>query len=397
MQRRHFLQTGITCSLGLVLHQGLAATQAELQRRRRRLFDEILFDNTASGSRLSEVLRLKEGSYLAISRPEVRPINPSPWYAFAIESKHPCMIELTIRVDASQDGRPLKASRPWLSHDGVNYIQLEEENWNREGTDCVATLQLPAGRLHLAAWKPKTLEAINAWTDRIAALSFVSHESIGLSYEGRPIRQLAFGAGAEPRWIFVLGGQHPPEITGNIGLEAFVEALCASDELAGEFRRHFRTVVIPMINPDGKHHGHWRTTLGGVDPNRDWFDQSQPEVQAVVGHLSGLAKSGTVCYGTDFHSTNRDFVYVESRAAAPGVSEFTRAWLEKAEALMDAEKVVTVPGRSMNPCSREWLAQRFDCPAYTREFRYDQAEEEVRRKAGAEARAMMELLIEQHA
>jgi hypothetical protein len=48
----------------------------------------------------------------------------------------------------------------------------------------------------------------------------------------------------------------------------------------------------------------------------------------------------------------------------------------------------------MNPCSREWMAANLKCPAYTREFRYDQDEDEVRRKARAEARAMMELLLD---
>jgi len=28
--------------------------------------------------------------------------------------------------------------------------------------------------------------------------------------------------------------------------------------------------IFPMMNPDGVIHGHYRTTLLGIDPNRNW-------------------------------------------------------------------------------------------------------------------------------
>jgi murein tripeptide amidase MpaA len=319
-----------------------------------------------------------------------------PRPASPIRSEKARVIELAIRVDSSDDdGAPLKASRPWLAIDGESFVPVPDSAWNRDGIDGVARFEMPAGRLVIAGWKPVTLESVNAWIDGIAKLPFVREQSIGLSREGRPLRQLEIGEGVKKRCVVVLGGQHPPEITGNHGLEAFVGEICADHETASRFRQAFRTIVIPMINPDGKHHGHWRCTTGGKDPNRDWFDQSQPEVRAVARHLArATAAGGEVCFGIDFHSTSRDFVYVESPAAGEQVAAFTRRWCERAEGLLDGVKLLREPGRSMNPCSREWMAANLKCPAYTREFRYDQDEDEVRRKARAEARAMMELLLD---
>lgn len=396
MNRRSFQKTLLAGSLALGISRARGSVLAELQQRRRWDFDGVSFENMFSGARLSELLRVGEGHYLAISRPEVRPINPSPWYAFAVTSKKPRSIQITIRVDSSDDMEmPLKASRPWLSRDESDFSVLPVEAWDTQGIDRTARLDIPAGRLMVAAWKPVSLERVDSWIDRMTSLPFVSEQTIGLSREGRPVRELEIGEGVKKRTIVVLGGQHPPEITGNHGLEAFVEEICAGHATARQFRRSFRTLVIPMINPDGKHHGHWRCTTGGVDPNRDWFAQSQPEVRAVARHLARTrADGGTICFGIDFHSTNRDFVYVESPGVPDAISGFTRAWADRCASLPGGYQLDREPGRSMNPCSREWMATQLLCPSYTREFRYDQEEAEVRVKSRTEALAMMEVLLE---
>ena len=68
----------------------------------------------------------------------------------------------------------------------------------------------------------------------------------------------------------IVGRQHPPEVTGSMALMEFVETIVGASDLAKEFRQSFRTIVIPLMNPDGVAAGNWRHNLNGVDLNRDW-------------------------------------------------------------------------------------------------------------------------------
>jgi cytosolic carboxypeptidase protein 6 len=122
---------------------------------------------------------------------------------------------------------------------------------------------------------------------------------------------LQTGDTAASRHVLVISRQHPPEVTGTIALVAFVEEITGNSPLAHEFRRHFRTHIVPIMNPDGVDLGHWRHNTRGVDLNRDWIDFLQPETRMVrVAFLRETSRPGAaVWFATDFHSTQRDVTY----------------------------------------------------------------------------------------
>ena len=76
--------------------------------------------------------------------------------------------------------------------------------------------------------------------------------------------------------LFLLGRQHPPEVSGAFAFFAFTETVLGDTELAREFRQRFRVIAIPVLNPDGITGGNWRMNLGGVDLNRDWGKFDEP-------------------------------------------------------------------------------------------------------------------------
>lgn len=92
---------------------------------------------------------------------------------------------------------------------------------------------------------------------------------------------LKIGKANDKKMILILSRQHPPEVTGYLAMQSFVETICGEGDTATKFREVYNTYVIPNLNPDGVDNGHWRHNSGGVDLNRDWEDFNQPELQAV--------------------------------------------------------------------------------------------------------------------
>lgn len=379
-----------------------AQTTIEVQTRRVWEMDGLRFDNLFSGARVGDVRGLGESRFLVISRPEFRPINPSPWYAFEMVAETPMEIEVVLMMDAANDFNralpPLLPSRPWICHDdGVTWERLAEDRWVLEAFTGIARLQLPAGRTRMAAFRPYTLDQVMNWCDEWQSLPFVKHSVIGYSAEGRPIRQLTIAETEAPRFLILMGGQHPPEGDGDRGLAWFVDEFRADSPLARKFRQHFQTLVIPMLNPDGKHHGHWRGTLGGKDPNRDWTDQTLPEIRAAVRFLSEtcLVDGGKVAAFVDFHATNRDFFFVSSNDLPEDQSSFVSMWFANIEKEQGGFRPDAVPSPNQAAgVSSGWARRVLNCPAYTREFAYNQDEQVIRLKCRDEARALMRTLLQ---
>lgn len=378
-----------------------AQTVGEIQVRRTWEAQGVRFDNLFSGARASDVRQLGDSRFLLVSRPEFRPINPSPWYAVDITSDKARDLELVILTDAANDFEPgfpaLRPSRPWLSEDGgVTWRRLEEARWSRNDLTGTARLALAPGTTRVAAFRPRSLEQIQAWCEGWQAHPFAKVSTLGHSAEGRPLRVVTIAETDTPRFLVLMGGQHPPEASGDRGLAWFADEFRADTPLARTFRGHFRTLVIPMVNPDGKHHGHWRGTLGGKDSNRDWIDQTLPEVQAATRYLreTCLVEGGSVAAFVDFHATNRDFFYVTSDNLPEEPSTFSSRWFARIAEENGGERPAATPSPNQAAgTSSTWARRNLKCPAYTREFAYDQEDASLRAKSRDEARALMRTLL----
>src|SRR5690606_16401051 len=120
-----------------------------------------------------------------------------------------------------------------------------------------------------------------------------------------------------------------PEVTGSLGLIHFVENLSRNTSQASEYRKNFQTIVIPLMNPDGVEHGHWRHNMAGVDLNRDWLNFAQPETTAARDLFLKLAarEGARVFLLLDFHSTHRDVFYTQKDENPTVPENFTARWL----------------------------------------------------------------------
>lgn len=334
---------------------------------------KISFDFEVASSSRCVIEGAREFSIL-VTPEHQPPINPSPWYAFRYKADGSDNLTVHLRYLGARH----RYAPKW--HDGTTSAELSAEvNEDRS----VATLRLPPGEAIVSAQEVFDTgdhdEALTRW-ERIPGAQRVT---LGYSHSGRAVEALRLGQPDAAGLVVLLGRQHPPEVTGAIAMEAFVDRiaeLVATDPALGQ---RYQFLVIPLLNPDGVAHGNWRANLGGRDLNRDWGEFSQPETQAVKRWLDGLAPDIRPVLMLDFHSTYANLFYVQGDEATPRQVEFLNAWLTAKENAF-ADYPFTVERRNANPGSgttKNWFHETYGIPAYTYEVADDADRDAIRKAA----------------
>ncbi|NQT15668.1 MAG: succinylglutamate desuccinylase/aspartoacylase family protein, partial [Planctomycetes bacterium] len=197
-------------------------------------------------------------------------------------------------------------------------------------------------------------------------------------------------------YVFLIGRQHPPEVTGSLALMKFVETLFGQSDLARRFRERFNVIVVPLMNPDGVDAGHWRHNFGGVDLNRDWDRFDQPETRAVRDELLQFkADSGPRLFlFLDFHSTHRDVFYTQPDHLKTSPEGFTRKWLDAVQERFPDYKLRQVGSHgSVQKTSKRWGYEVLGVPSITYEIGDHTDRSLIDRITEGAAHEMMRLLL----
>ncbi|WP_395736880.1 DPP IV N-terminal domain-containing protein [Prosthecobacter sp.] len=380
-------------------------TKVTLQTKRSWDFTEdgVTFSNEFSGARLSDCERVSPQEYRITIAPENVPVNPSPWYAFKITSKKPQSV--TLRFNVTAKGAVIT---PRLSHDGKTWALIDKAAFtpvpkSREALQperAVATLKVGPETLWVAAQEMVGLAESDTYVSEKARLPFVKESVIGESIEHRPIRQFIFSETTKPDYVFIICRQHPPEITGTLAMQHFIDVLANDSELSQKYRKSFQTVLIPVVNPDGIEHGHWRHNLGGVDTNRDWKDFSQQETRVVRDALLKLGKApdARVFLFVDFHSTGGDVLYTPPEDAETFPPNFATQWYNSITARFPDYKLELNNAHNVGiPTSKAWAYDTFGCPGITYELGYSTDRKLIKETTSGAAEEMMKLLLEEAA
>ncbi len=295
---------------------------------------------------------------LLITPEHAPPINPSPWYAFRYEADGTAPISVTL----SYLGGTHRYAPKWQSGDAIRDLPVTVS-----ADGAAASMELPAGDAVVSAQELITPADTSAdllrWSKMLGTAPF----TLGRSLDGRAIEAIRIGRSDAPRLVILLGRQHPPEVTGAIAMQAFVETLVSTAVRDGLGDVQF--LIVPMLNPDGTARGHWRANRGAVDLNRDWGDFSQPETRSVKAWLDALPAGVRPVLMVDFHSTGRNLFYVQGDEASPAQQRFLAAWLGGREQAF-AGYPFTIEPRNANPGSgtaKNWFHARYAIPAYTYE------------------------------
>ena len=317
---------------------------------------------------------------LLITPEHAPPINPSPWYAFRYQSQGDAPVSVTLRYLGGQH-----RYAPKWSDGGGNWRELPvEPAADGKGT----VIRLPAGSGMVAAQEILSPADARADLARWSAASGAPVITLGHSHDGRPIEAVRLGRADAPRLVILLGRQHPPEVSGAVAMEAFVDALAERGALPGDVQ----VIVVPLLNPDGTARGHWRANRGGIDLNRDWGTFTQPETRAVKSWLDALPAGVRPVLMLDFHSTRTNLFYVQGEAeATPDQLRFRKAWLDGREGALAGYPFLIEP-RDANPGSgtaKNWFHATYAIPAYT----YEVADEADRAATRAAAKVLANNVI----
>jgi len=364
--------------------------------------DGVFISNDYSGARMNGVARSNDTLISVLITSENSPINPSPWYGFKIwsETEKELYVKLTYNEDA------FHRYFPKLSEDGVTWTPLDslkyqsvKKIWNEREMAESITMQLSVSTdtLWISAQELITSSVVDTWTDKLLANSFVSKSVIGESNEGRPINLLKIGASDDQKMIMTISRQHPPEVTGFLAMQAFIEALCADTDLAKRFRASYNTYMVPLVNPDGADNGHWRHNYGGIDLNRDWENFNQPETRAIRNFMQQKVEEtgGKFVFGADFHSTWEDIFYTinpELKGNMPGLVPNVIGGLAD-EFPGYTPNIRPSPGTGSKINSTAFFFHEFGAESFTYEVGDSTPREFVRKKGEITAQKLMEELL----
>lgn len=322
-----------------------------------------------------------ERDFTVLVTPEhAPPINPSPWYAFRYQATGDAPVSVTLRYLGGQH-----RYAPKWSNGAGNWRELPvEQTADGKGT----VIRLPAASGMVAAQEILSPADARADLSRWSAASGAPVITLGRSHDGRPIEAIRLGRADAPRLVILLGRQHPPEVSGAVAMEAFVDALAEGASSLGDVQ----VIVVPLLNPDGTARGHWRANRGGIDLNRDWGGFTQPETRAVKSWLDALPAGVRPVLMLDFHSTRTNLFYVQGETeATPAQLRFRKAWLDGREGALSGYPF-TIEPRNANPGSgtaKNWFHATYAIPAYT----YEVADEADRAATRAAAKVLAENMI----
>jgi cytosolic carboxypeptidase protein 6 len=356
--------------------------------------DSVFASNMFDGARLNNFYALNDSTYAVESFPENEPINPSPWYAFKIWSKTQKKIYLVFEYGGSQH-RYL----PKLSKDGQTWTSADSSNLGKFKNNEMLTLKISSDTTWVSAQELFTEQELNNWLKELSLKNqMVSIGNAGKSKLNRDLKYFEIGEKSKKNkdLIVLFSRQHPPEVTGQFALTAFVNGILKTSKIQKDFFSKYNVLVFPMLNPDGVALGHWRHNVGGIDLNRDWAEYNQPETKAVSDFVKKYAEANKnrVVLGLDFHSTYNDVYYTNLSDSISVLPNFTSAWLKSIKDGLPGYTPKISPSKIGQPVSKGWFFVNFNAVGITYEIGDDTPRDFIEEKGELSALKMMEILLQ---
>ncbi|WP_321393768.1 M14 family metallopeptidase [Emcibacter sp.] len=361
-------------------------------------FGEIRFMTDFPTARINGCEEKGKEYYLTI-KPEKQPINPSPWYAFRVESRMSGKIAITLKYDFGEH-------RYWpkFSTDGHTWhtVKPGEIKISEDKKSARFRVKVKRGEpLWVAGQEIFTNRQHNLWMIGAAREhEFIDLYKLGKSTEGRDIFKLETRVPSpKAPTVILLGRQHPPEVTGALAMVPFMETLFADSELARRFREKYRIVAIPNLNPDGVARGNWRGNISGQDLNRDWGKFTQPETELVRRELlnygEGKRQKGRLALMLDFHSTWENLMYTQNDKDKTDPENFAVNWHRAIRERAGDIPLRHAPGPSglKKGTAKGYFYITYGVPSITYEMGDEADRDNIRELAVVAAEEMMKIML----
>jgi hypothetical protein len=265
--------------------------------------------------------------------------------------------------------------------------------------------------LWVSAQELITSQDYHEWSKKLRKLPFVKESAIGESVQGRSIEELDITeAGDDADVVIITGRQHPSEVAGFFSLKAFVESITDTTEIASAFRKKFRLIVFPLLNPDGVDNGFGRCNANGINLNRDWKNFLQPETRAVRDRISHILheKAEKVKFFIDFHSAEKDLFYVipvdkllkrdftpARRKRREKGDELIHTWLSRIQSKLPADhlEISYQSSYEKSGTTDDWMFLENDVPSITWETGFLTDRKSIEKIARIGSRELTKLLL----
>lgn len=354
----------------------------------------VFVSNDFPSARLNDLSVKNDSTVTLWIQPENEPINNSAYFAFKAWGTSDKNVYFQFEYPKGYQHRYVPKYRvsdgPWMQADSLMFSVK----------DSIATLKfnLSKDTVLIAAQELRTTKEVKDWYTSISKKNglVTNLKVIGKTHLGKDIPMLDIykGSKSEKNIIVLLTRQHPPEVTGYLAFQSFLETVLESGELTDAFLEKYRVLAFPLMNPDGVDLGHWRHNAGGVDLNRDWSKYRQPEILAVTHQIEQTIKEEgvKVLLGLDFHSTWHDVFYTNVERENTNLPSFVEDWFAQLEANIPNYKVNEKSATSTRPVSKGWFLKRFNAVGITYEIGDETPRDFITLKGKVSAYEMMKLL-----
>ena len=355
----------------------------------------VYASNEFDGARLNGFEKLNDSTVKVLIRPENEPINPSPHYAFNLWSSSSKDIYLAFSYPSGAKHR----YTPKIKDNNTSWQEVDTTDFHTIDSLFAVRVSLDQQPITLAAQELANSKQVKDWyTQLIKGKDYVHAQQYGTSKLGRELNVLDIYKGdKEGKPIVVLlTRQHPPEVTGYLAYQSFLETILKENDLTEKFLEEYRVLAFSLLNPDGVDLGHWRHNAGGIDLNRDWSEYHQPETRAAAKFIDKQVKkyNTTLVLGLDFHSTYRDVFYTNEQRAGTRLPNFIDSWFSALEAEIPSYEVNEASSNSKKPVSKGWFLKRHDAVGITYEIGDTTPRERIDEIGQISAREMMKILID---
>ncbi|WP_422008074.1 M14-type cytosolic carboxypeptidase [Roseivirga pacifica] len=358
--------------------------------------DGVSADNLFDAARMNDFSKIEANHYQVQINPENSPINMSPWYAFRIYAEEEQDVKVTINY-----GKGRHRYWPKLSTDGKTWTPMDSTLFS-SGVDSLTftmNLSISPDTLWVAAQEIISSSDMKAWTSSLNS-DKIEHSVIGKTRLGRDLLHMDItnDSKEDKDIVVVLSRQHPPEVTGNLAMMAFLEEIISDTKLSNQFLDQYRLLVYPMLNPDGVDLGHWRHNEGGIDLNRDWAYYRQPEVKQVCEDIIAKVNEtqAEVKLGLDFHSTWSDIYYIYEDTVQSSIQGFSREWIGNIFERVPEDQGRISPFAVTSPVSKNWFYSQFGAEGITYEIGDQTPRDLIKEKGQVGAQEMMKLLLNKY-
>lgn len=299
------------------------------------------------------------------------------WFHFRLhtDSFEPHVMTIT---NAGQSAYP----KGWAGYQAV--ASYDRETWFRvdtefDGQNLIIRHYPEAESCYFAYFAPYSYERHQDLLSFAQNSGWAQLVDLGNTLDGRDMSMLIVGEPAPgKKKIWITARQHPGETMAEWFVEGLLDRLLDEDDgVARELLAKAVFYIVPNMNPDGSVRGHLRTNAAGVNLNREWATPSLEKSPEVYLVREKMLEVGVDMF-LDIHGDeNLPYNFV---AGAEGVPSYNDKMAALETAFKQALLLVTpefqdvygydkdAPGQANLTIGSTWVAEQFQCLAYTFEM-----------------------------